>query len=696
MAIRAPCGITREIDVKAFWELGSDVSGIIFWFSSFLTRPEMPGWIAFLILFFLLVAIILVGLSARKKLNALQWFEHEISKTDNQIDFAIQSPRIDAEAKRLRARKGYEHISAAWDEFRETLIIDETAEQPVLRNSVRPSAFFNLEDLHCGPGFSRYLPSLFVTVGLFLTFLGLISALQAISIDADATSQEMRAALNNLLGAASAKFIMSLTGLFSSIAFTVFLRWLTGRIERQIHRLNALLERRMSFISLEELAMRQLAIARGQEDNFKRIGLELVEKLGEPLRKEVPDRIASSIETAMAPLLEQIGKASTDGVGEMVNDLSARFSEDVGRALSEASSQLSAAGEKIASLSERMDHSSNQMGREMENSITKLAQAAEDLSSRLRSAAETTDSALSAGAEKLLAIMNETLGGIQRNTAEGADALREAAADMRASSASFKEHLDAAAESGAMAVRARMEVAGAEVSGAVIQAGQGLVELVNKSGAELLEASGAFGKQLREELLDPINEVVEQLDEMADRLKDGSGQIANAAGNIRTGGEAARNATEAIANASRDLQAAAIPIRGSVERLEYAVTGLAQSTERVSEVVMHSARETAESSVRILDAAKAALGGEQKLLEAALVKLSELLERIESQQDQVDDMDEKLGAAFEEFTKHVRTAVDTLFTHVRTMNGELAPAIDKMHEIVDRAEKFIPDSRRLA
>src|SRR5699024_8159332 len=127
-----------------------------------------------------------------------RWLEHEVSKTKNQTDFAVQSPRIDAEAKRLRTRKGYEHISTAWNEFRETLIVDETPDQPVLRNSVRPSAFFNLEDLHFGPGFSRHLPSLFVTVGLFLTFLGLISALQAISIDADATSQEMRAALNDL------------------------------------------------------------------------------------------------------------------------------------------------------------------------------------------------------------------------------------------------------------------------------------------------------------------------------------------------------------------------------------------------------------------------------------------------------------------------------------------------------------------
>lgn len=78
---------------------------------------------------------------------------------------------------------------------------------------MRPSQFFNLEDLHFGGGLSRVLPGLFVTVGLFLTFLGLFSALHAMNT-AEGVSEE---AMTNLLTVASAKFIMSLTGLACSI-----------------------------------------------------------------------------------------------------------------------------------------------------------------------------------------------------------------------------------------------------------------------------------------------------------------------------------------------------------------------------------------------------------------------------------------------------------------------------------------------
>ena len=192
----------------------------------------------------------------------------------------------------------------------------------------------------------------------------------------------------------------------------------------------------------------------------------------------------------MAPLLDKVGEAGTNGVEKMVTNLSSRFTEDVGRTLSDASAQLSAAGDKIASLSDRMDLSSGQMGQEMEASVGKLAKAAEDLSVHLTSAAETTDGTLNAGADKLLGIMNETLEGIRRNTAEGADALKDAAVDMRASAETFREELAAAAASGSEAVRSRMEMTGVEVEGAISEVGRGMADLVTRSGQDLLSASG--------------------------------------------------------------------------------------------------------------------------------------------------------------------------------------------------------------
>lgn len=675
-------------------EIGTAVSHLIFWASSFLTQEQAPGLVSLGIVIWLLASLAVVYFSSLRKLTALNWLEKEVQKAKDEAEFAADVNRINQQARQARHRRGFLSLVAAWDEFRETLIEDTAATPTVLRNSVRPSSFINLEDLHYGPGVSRHMPGLFVTVGLFLTFLGLISALQQVTGLGDASPEEMRASLDRLLGAASAKFIMSLTGLLASILFTIVLRSLIERVEQRIHALCAALEERLSFISLEEIAMEQLTIARGQKDSFQEIGTTLVAELNKSLQTEIPQSISSSISSAMEPLLDQVGKAGTDGVGQMVNDLSSQFANDVSRAITDASAQLSAAGDKIASLSERMDQSTGHMGQEMDASIGKLAQAAEDLSTRLANAAETTDGALNAGAEKLLGIMNETLEGIRRNTADGADALREAASDMRASAGTFREELDAAAASGSDAVRSRIQSAGAEAEGTITEVGRGMADLVTRSGQSLLSASGEFSEKVRSDLVDPINEVVEQLDGMANRLKDGSGQIATAAGLIKTGGETTRTAAETLAIASKDLQAASAPVRSSIERIETATTGLAKSTMQAAETVTRSSTETAENAARVLDAAKAALSAEQKLIESSLGKLGEALDHIERQRQQIDDMDEKLGEAFGQFATHVRTSLDTFAEHVRKMNGELAPALDTMREIIDQAEKFRPEQRR--
>lgn len=677
-----------------FAQIGTGMSRFIFWSSSFLTEDQVPGWISILILAALLLAIVALIISSRRKLNALQWLEGEVCAARDEADFARKVNKISQEAKKVRTQKGYTHITAAWDEFRETFLEDRGGEHPVLRNSVRPSSFFNLEDLHFGPGFFRYLPGLFVTVGLLLTFLGLISALQQITGLSNASPEDMRISLDRLLGAASAKFIMSLTGLFASIVFTIVLRVLMSQVERRIHSLCADLENRLSFISLESVAMEQLEIARGQKDSFLEIGTTLVSELGESLSRQIPESIASSISTTMAPLLENIGKVGADGLGDMVNNLSKQFSQDVASALSDVSNQLSTAGDKIASLSDRMDQSSGQMGKEMESSVSKLAAAAEDLSGRLASAAETTDGALNAGAERLLGIMNETLEGIRHNTAEGTEALKEAAADMRASAGNFRQELNEAASSGSNAVRAQMEGAANKAERDISNAGSTVADQVAKSGHDLLSAAADFREKTRADLLDPISSVVEQLGQMTAQLQDGSGQIATAASHIKSGGEVTRSAAENLSLVSQELKATAEPIKNSVERIESATTGLARSTAEATETVTRSSRETAENAARVLDAAKAALSAEQELIESSLTKLGEALDKMQGQSDRIDDMDEKLGAAFNQFATHVRTSLDTFAEHVRKMNGELAPALDTMREIVDQAEKFQPEQRR--
>jgi ABC-type transporter Mla subunit MlaD len=138
------------------------------------------------------------------------------------------------------------------------------------------------------------------------------------------------------------------------------------------------------------------------------------------------------------------------------------------------------------------------------------------------------------------------------------------------------------------------------------------------------------------------------------------------------------------------LVQAAEPVRATVEGLGSSTRQLAESTRHVAD----SARRSAESLAHVLAGAQEALGAQRHAVEAILASLANALERMRGQGDRLDDMDEKLGQAFDAYTAQVASAVETLFGHVREMQRTLSPALDTMREIVDQAEQFAPQSKR--
>ncbi|MEA5159814.1 hypothetical protein U5903_03410 [Cereibacter johrii] len=67
---------------------------------------------------------------------------------------------------------------------------------------------------------------------------------------------------------------------------------------------------------------------------------------------------------------------------------------------------------------------------------------------------------------------------------------------------------------------------------------------------------------------------------------------------------------------------------------------------------------------------------------------------MKGQGERLDDIDGKLGQAFDTYAAQVARAVDMLFGHVREMQDHLNPALDTMKEIVEQAEQFAPQQRR--
>lgn len=676
--------------------LGRAVRDAILSVAGLLKNEAAPGIVSLVLFNLLLFALLRYAIRVRQRSLSLRWLQKLVEAHRDEASFSRSIGEIDRDVQAGDGRTGStrHQICNAWKEYRETIVPCQQGEEINLRNAVRPSEFFNLEDLGFGPGFWRIVPGLFVTFGLFLTFLGLISALDTTGQALGAVDGDTTAALNDLLTVASAKFIMSLTGLLCSIIFTIALRWQMGRLEGDIQRLNKAIEERLSYISLEDIAVEQLAAIREQREHFRTIGMELVAELGRPLREELPGTISSSISTAMEPLLRQVGQIGAEGMGDMVKDLSARFSDDVGQALAQASGELAKAGDRLGGLAERLDQSSGRMGGEMERAVERVASAVEELRTSMTQTAQTASGTMTEGAERLLSVMNETLSGIRDKTAEGAAAMRAAAADMRGAAEAFREELEAAASSGAEAARSRMKAASENASGAIDEAGRSVLEAFGQTSSRIAELANEISSRAGEGLLTPLDGLVQQLYEMASSVTATTSEMRRLTEGVRQGAEATVTAADRFDGASRALAAAAEPVRSTTERLESSIRLLSEGTEGAVRLVTESARHTAQSAAQTLEVAQETLGGEQRAIEAVLQSLESATAQMRGQGERLDEMDEKLGRAFEQYNAQVEAALANIVNHVRSMQGELGPALDTLRSIVEQAEEFAPQSRR--
>ena len=122
--------------------------------------------------------------------------------------------------------------------------------------AIAPSDALNRSTLGLRIAPWRIVPGTLVGVGLALTFLGLIAALReaGVAITASGDSPDaVKDALSGLLSIASAKFIMSLAGLVSSILFSIFLKAWELRLDNIVDELQAAVISRVRVIPPEAI-----------------------------------------------------------------------------------------------------------------------------------------------------------------------------------------------------------------------------------------------------------------------------------------------------------------------------------------------------------------------------------------------------------------------------------------------------------
>ncbi len=541
------------------------------------------------------------------------------------------------------------------------MVVPESSRGEVVRNNVRPSVFFNAEELEFETRWWRVWPGLFVSVGLLLTFLGLIAALTAIGGD-EITDNSLR----QLLNAASAKFIMSLTGLACSIVISVAGRISTNLVDKKIRSLCHVIEERLHFQSLEELAEEQLRALKEQGTAMRQVAMEMVAELSRPLKEDLPAAIGASIKAEVAPLMESLGQTSEQGLGQMVGSLSQQLSGDIGQAMALASTRLGEAVDRLTALTERMESGTGRIGQEYESLAARMGSQLVDMQNAMQGEVSRGQQAMSEGMERLMQQMNDSLGAIRQNTSSGAQAISDAAENLQTAAKDFRKELESASENGAAIVDARIQGA-----------------------AQAAEASISMAA---ERVTGPLSGLAETLQTAAQATQTGVEELVRFAEAARDGGKAIAHGSERFEAASGAMVEAVDPIRTSIDGLRSTSRDMAndykitmESTIKHSEAIARQTRDALESSIQILSDNHKGIAGAMEGLSVALAELR-------GHGKNLDTIDRKLGAAFDSYRTLVETTMAGATEQVNEILEILNPALATMQAVVEQAEEFAPQS----
>lgn len=682
---------------KMIDEFGLALKDNIIAAAEFLTLSDSrPGLIAALFVVATLIFGVIFFFRTFRQLNAVRELDRRVRSFDGIESFAEGYADFQNVLKQDYRHKGpRDTVWEAWDEFNETLVLDDIDDGPArLRNSIRPASFLNVEDLGFGSGLFRILPNTFVSLGLFLTFLGLVAALHQFAQSMDSPSGTgMDQAMRDFMQIASAKFVMSLVGLLCSIAFTVLLRARQIRIDHALVRLCTGIERRLVFVSLEDIGFRQLRATTEQREHLREIGYGMVAELQKPL-EALPEKITGAIANRMDPIFDRVASMGTSNMEGLVGDLSQQLSHSVGNALTRASESLGEATDRIGLMVDRMGETNTQAGDGLRDALDQMARAMSEMRADVATSGRTASEAMSEGADRLLSVMNETLQGIRDNTGEGAEAMRTAAQEMRSAAEGFRDTLASASEESARAAQDRMAQSSAEAGQAIQGAGQSLLDSFNQTSADIAKLGNEMGSVIGEELLSRLEAVSAQLETMADAVQRGATGAQTAAQGLNTGADAIHGASEGFRSASQSLASAAEPIRASQDRMESTLRRVGELVDSVSETLMQNSASVAENAAHVLDTAQTALGNEREGIRRSLEATRAAMAQLSEEAEKLDHIDEMLGRALKQYNEQLEAALGTAQDHVGQMRDTLAPGLDTLKSVVEQAEQFLPSQPR--
>ena len=187
--------------------LGRGVVHVVLFVAGLVKSEASPGLVALALVASLVILASIFSIKCARKIKAVKWILKGIRQNSKGEKFGNDITEITRAIRASANDEPKKHLESAWVNYRGTFIIEDkndsnNPQDIIVHGVTRPSTFFNTEDLGFGLGAWRIVPGLFVSIGLFFTFLGLVAALSTMGQSSEITSSVM----SQLLSIAAAKF----------------------------------------------------------------------------------------------------------------------------------------------------------------------------------------------------------------------------------------------------------------------------------------------------------------------------------------------------------------------------------------------------------------------------------------------------------------------------------------------------------
>lgn len=334
----------------------------------------------------------------------------------------------DYETLRQQIEEQCPRLHHAWTEFDETLLkpgpegagLAASGTPPVIRNTQRPQAYFNLSAL-VESGFHlpfwHAMPNYFVGFGLLCTFIGLVAGLHAATSGLDGASiEETKKALTGLLEAATFKFLTSIAGVLVSLMLAVTVRREVSVLSVHINAFCLALETRMQFVTVARIAhdqwLEQKKLPEFIEKFRTDFAVQLADAINQRMTDSVTKMIVGAIEKLEAAIRSNAGDAAHGTAAAVVKELSGpllNLSESIARLSTSTADAVGKVNEFSATYAERLQATTELFERGIASAAERIESAASSVAGTLGKGGETMGKAASTALEVAVAEFNNAV-----------------------------------------------------------------------------------------------------------------------------------------------------------------------------------------------------------------------------------------------------------------------------------------------